>query len=969
MPTHLKRLLAPLALAALLSGYADPLLAASSAEPYREWIAGMKTAERGPFARIRWFCADGSVLPPEPYACRDHGGGRQHGEHSERTQTLRDAGYKIANVLAALPPDEALADQAELLKWTLLERFLVETDDGWILRRARFYRGALQIENEAAAARELLETMLGEERYRTTHFLLLREAARLLPWQQEGAALDKARSLASTIAKEDPGFGSLRNKIHSHPERDDIERVRRYAARTDDPARRGRLEELVSALERTYRSTDLAPRLRQLAGDRSDTAWNQLAEEWRQAAGPETRLAVAARILATLREQLGALPARQRLTALGVSLAAEQEAFAAGRGLITAGEQQSRQWHLTRLTDNLDALYGIGFLTEREWRAQRERLAAMPSEPRLADYRERLDYLARIPAWTDTRFDFLFRPQLRRFSEIEPLIEGFVPDRLRGSPLLLHGQLLETLAADADRLAGVRHELFGRSVSVGLRSLNPGMARGQLQRLSEHTAAGAATEAPIVLAPETIADLPPVSGILTAREGNALSHVQLLARNLGLPNVVVGAQHLPEIERRIGERVVLLSSPGGVVQLHRDEPRWDASFPKEAEKPAVIQVDLDKLDLGVTEPVSLKAIRSEDSGRIVGPKAAKLGELMAHFPDRMSPGLAIPFGVFREHLNQPIEPGGPSLFDWMRRNYARLDSIALPEIRQRETDRFLENLRNRIRGIELDEDFRQTLRARMRDVFGDSDGYGVFVRSDTNVEDLPGFTGAGLNLTVFNVVGFEAVLDAIRQVWASPFTDRAFGWRQALMTKPEHVYASVLLHKTVPADKSGVMVTADLATNHAGSFSIAVNEGLGGGVEGQAAESLRVDAGTGETHLLATAGEPHKWIAAADGGTRRAPATGSERVLDEAEIRTLVEFGRSLAQRYPPLRDARGEPAPADVEFAFHNGDLYLIQIRPFLQSDRAQRNRVLAELDTGLRDSIDRRIDLTQRPGRDVQP
>lgn len=257
----------------------------------------------------------------------------------------------------------------------------------------------------------------------------------------------------------------------------------------------------------------------------------------------------------------------------------------------------------------------------------------------------------------------------------------------------------------------------------------------------------------------------------------------------------------------------------------------------------------------------------------------------------------------------------------------------------------------------------------MREVFGDRDNYGVFVRSDTNVEDLPGFTGAGLNLTVFNVVGFQAVLDAIRQVSASPFTDRAFGWRQALMTTPEHVYASVLLHKTVPADKSGVMVTADLSTNRAGSFSIAVNEGLGGGVEGQAAESLRVDAGTGETHLLATAGEPHKWVAAAEGGTRRVPASGSERVLDEAEIRTLVELGRSLARRYPPLRDARGEPAPADVEFAFHDGDLYLIQIRPFLQSDRAQRNHVLAELDAGLRDSVDRRIDLTRQPEQEARP
>jgi phosphoenolpyruvate synthase/pyruvate phosphate dikinase len=241
----------------------------------------------------------------------------------------------------------------------------------------------------------------------------------------------------------------------------------------------------------------------------------------------------------------------------------------------------------------------------------------------------------------------------------------------------------------------------------------------------------------------------------------------------------------------------------------------------------------------------------------------------------------------------------------------------------------------------------------------------VFVRSDTNVEDLPGFTGAGLNLTVFNVVGFEAVLEAIRRVWASPFTDRAFGWRQSLMDTPEHVYASVLLHQTVPAAKSGVMVTADLATNHPGSYSIAVSEGLGGGVEGQATESLRVDAGSGEARLLASAGEPQQWIALRSGGTRRAPSSGSEQILQNAEIEMLVALGRSLALRYPVLLDAEGRPAPADIEFAFYAGRLYLIQIRPFLQSDRAQRNRVLAALDVGLRDSADRPVDLGQPPAQ----
>ena len=44
-------------------------------ETMRQWVEEMKTNSRGPFARIRWFCNDGSILPPKSYACKDHDGG------------------------------------------------------------------------------------------------------------------------------------------------------------------------------------------------------------------------------------------------------------------------------------------------------------------------------------------------------------------------------------------------------------------------------------------------------------------------------------------------------------------------------------------------------------------------------------------------------------------------------------------------------------------------------------------------------------------------------------------------------------------------------------------------------------------------------------------------------------------------------------------------------------------------------
>jgi len=117
---------------------------------YRAWVGEMKELERGPFSRLRWFCNDGTVFPPQTYACKDHGGGYQHGQWSAEALELRSQGYLVANVLAGLDA-RAWVDEpgfGDRYAQILVERFLMTIDDGWILRRALFYRGAIQEEDE-----------------------------------------------------------------------------------------------------------------------------------------------------------------------------------------------------------------------------------------------------------------------------------------------------------------------------------------------------------------------------------------------------------------------------------------------------------------------------------------------------------------------------------------------------------------------------------------------------------------------------------------------------------------------------------------------------------------------------------------------------------------------------------------------------------------------------------------------------
>jgi len=549
---------------------------------------------------------------------------------------------------------------------------------------------------------------------------------------------------------------------------------------------------------------------------------------------------------------------------------------------------------------------------------------------------------------------------------LEPLTGTYVHDRLRGSLLIAYSAILHSLLADANRQVGITHRLMESSVDSGLTGLNPGIARGVLMVARPGDDPNRFSRNGIYVLPATLEDLPPVAGIITADKGNMLSHVQLLARNLGIPNVAVDPHLLPRVSALEGRRVVLAVSPGGVVRITADGPDWDEVFARESKETGVlIRPDLEKLDLSNRRLVPLTEVRAADSGRICGPKAANLGELKHHFPEAVTEGVVIPFASFKSVLDQPLEPGGSTIFQWMQDQYALIRSLAADPDRQRlVSGQFLERMRSRMARAEPGEDFIRALRAGMEKAFGPDGSTGVFVRSDTNVEDLPGFSGAGLNLTVMNVVGFDRVVEAIRQVWASPFTERAFQWRQSLMEKPEYVYVSILLLKSVPSEKSGVMVTADVESGRPGRLSVAVSEGVGGAVSGQTAEELRIDPVRGKVLLLAQATEPLKSVLQPGGGMARVPASGTEAVLSRAEIGHLMELAAVMPQRFPLIQDAQGRPAPADVEFGFVQGRLVLFQVRPFLESTRARQSAFLNRLDEAARPPTSRTVDLNEIPG-----
>jgi hypothetical protein len=944
-----------------------------TATKYRQWIVQMKDEPRGPFAAIKWFCRDGRVLPPKDYACARKGEGWQHGEWSARTKELRGHGYKVATLLAGLEATPALGapDFADSYAQLLVEKFLIAADGGWILRKAQFYRGAIQEEDEREGARGLLTAMAGQAQWIGYRYPALRAGVRLLPHGADTPSAQRVRNLAAALADADASFAPLRVKIHGAPEAADAEQVRVYAAKAADPLLKRQAEALAAEIDRVYAPRPLTEVLdanaKALAG--APALQRRLREalaEYAKDASAAHRYAVTAALLAQLRDALPTvLQPAARLRVLDLSLAVESENFRAASEARTATAGATRASALALLGSAVEAAYGAGVISPREHGELRKALQRLAADQLpLAEYLRELRYLGLVPGWGTQGLRLHFGEAMEKLGEIEPLAELFIQDQLRGSPLLFYSQLLDALSRDANQLAGVQHKLLGRDIGTGFNALNPGLARGVLRAMPDMKRVAEFQPDGIYVLPESVADLPPLAGILTAGAGNPLSHVQLLARNLGIPNVAVDDSILPELRRHDGKRIVLAVSPSGLVEISDDGPRWDAVFdtqPK-AEQNVMFEPDVNKLDLSQRDFVSLSSLRAKDSGRIVGPKAAKLGELRSHFPGRVAPGVGIPFGLYRATiLDRPYRSTGRTVYQWMVDSFRTLEAMPAGS---REAEQFGEELRAEIYSIVRNTDpgpqFRQRLQAAMAREFGAGFDGGVFVRSDTNVEDLPGFTGAGLNLTLFNIVGFDNVVKAISEVWASPYTPRAWAWRQSHMKGPEHVYPAVLLLKTVPSDISGVMITQDVDTGDAGQLSVAVNEGVGGAVEGQAAESVRIDRSSGNVRLMATATAPRKMVPQPAGGIARVAVSGAGTLLGPGEVRQLIAFADEIPRQFPQLGED-GRPVAADVEFAFVEGKLWLLQIRPFNESRQARGASYLIQMDKALQANMNRTANLKE--------
>jgi hypothetical protein len=861
----------------------------------------------------------------------------------------------VGTIFAATSWEELIDEgrRHQRLRDLPLERYLFETDDGWVLRKARYYRGRIQAEDEEAVGRELLRQLLSQPQWVGANFLLARETVRTIP---HGADPDRTRTLrrlAQEIAEKDPSFKRLRVKLHTAPTASDVSEVQAWIVAT---RKRGGAEEVLGAAEKLVaelaalfggrgRAKRFAAARKTFSSHPRGAEIGSLLSGVLEAPGRE-RIARLSALLALVRKSVSSRKdGAENLALLDLSVAAEQELMVASTGVLAEASRSRRQ--LLRTAKVLaDAVYGVGFVTEDERAALAGALERVIGLDRVsaAAYLEMSQALRRASGWALGTVRYTFAESLARYGALESKAARFPDDLLRSSPLLPMAEISRSVSLDAERLAGIEHRIFG-TIAAGLLGVNPGLATGRLRVVKERELGAGLRlrREEIVVLPKTVSELDPVAGILTLAEGNLLSHVQILARNLGIPNAVLNPSLADEISAYAGADVVFAVGANGSVVLERldalpaearevlQPPERSEATPKTAKLAAPIP------DLRARQPLPLAELHAGLAGKVVGPKAANLGELARLLPGKVAPAVALPFGIFAEHAGAGKDSPRTRLVKAFARHRAgELDASGLTAQ--------VDAVREAVAGLSLSAELRETLLPTMAELFGPPGSYGLFVRSDTNVEDLPGFTGAGLNKTVPNAVGIEKQLAAVPRVWSSPFRRRAMAWREKLLSQPEEVYPSVLLMLSVAAEKSGVLATTDLARRDRG-LTVAMAWGVGGAVSNEVAETL-VLRDDGSTLVLSGARAPYQRRLRAAGGLEWVPAPLGPVLTasDQAAVRALAA---EVLERMKPVLGPDGKPLPWDVEFGIVDGKVQLFQIRPLVERGHT-RGQLVVEILAG---------------------
>ncbi|MBN2528463.1 MAG: hypothetical protein JXR76_18895 [Deltaproteobacteria bacterium] len=474
--------------------------------------------------------------------------------------------------------------------------------------------------------------------------------------------------------------------------------------------------------------------------------------------------------------------------------------------------------------------------------------------------------------------------------------------------------------------------------------MNTGVAYGTL-RLADlaELEAEAFSFKDIVLLPGLPIQLPIVGGTITEEFQTPLSHVNVMAKNRGTPNLTLAeASAKPEIQALLGRLVRFEVTDESYTLKETTLEEAEAFWTSQSKDPITLKSDTSYNALPLFSEIGFK------DWITVGAKAANLAELH-QIPGAGGPrGFAIPFHYYQRFMagnTVDTDTCANAQTDCVSDNRDAAtcaeahtlctahagETLATYVRKLLETNTFSQDTKIReatLSGLRYlmvqgttDADFAEALNAKVANVFGDSK---VRLRSSTNTEDIPGFSGAGLyDSKSAYAQGEERASEVIRKVWASVWNWRAFEERS-------------FWHIDHLSTQMGVAVNQSFGEEAVNGVLITQN------IENPTLEGMYVNVQLGEISVTNPEGMTTPEIFTIIRGTEVGsiqPAviaysslSPGKPIMTDPEIRALFDAATIVQKHFAPLYEINEYNLALDMEFKLRAGDRALVikQARPY---------------------------------------
>ncbi len=323
----------------------------------------------------------------------------------------------------------------------------------------------------------------------------------------------------------------------------------------------------------------------------------------------------------------------------------------------------------------------------------------------------------------------------------------------------------------------------------------------------------------------------------------------------------------------------------------------------------------------------------------VGGKNASLGELISQLTSlgiRVPDGFATTADAYREFL----ATGGLD-----RRIHAELGTLDINDVA--ELAKRGRSVREAILDTPLPPPLDAAVRSAWRAMTDDPDT-AFAVRSSATAEDLPEASFAGQQETLLNVVGIDAIIRAIHEVFASLFNDRAISYRVHHGFAHEDVALSVGVQRMVRSDigSAGVMFTLDTESGFRDVVFITSSYGLGesvvqGAVNPDEFYLFKPALAAGKLALVRkNIGSKATQMVYSSDRTRRVEIVAVD-PHERARFSLTDEDAAALARQALVIERHYGRPMDIEWGKDGETGELFILQARPETVQSHLAGNRV----------------------------